>query len=189
MPWQLHSRTAFTTVSWFYVALTPRRQRKQKMKRMKPTMAITFHMRALRVAATSLNQKSDTFIPTECGTFVCYCRSSYCCKLLATQFLGLKVLRLPNAEISDFFLVPGKLEIIKKLDRAGQRNCFPGKNHKRTKQDTTQLTKTVIIQSITLLSSFSFLSFSLGIFSFFLFGKSADRDCINSLSLSKHVAL
>lgn len=65
MPWQLHSCTAFTTVSWFYVALTPRRQRKQKMKRMKPTMAITFHMRALRVAATSLNQKSDTFIPTE----------------------------------------------------------------------------------------------------------------------------
>lgn len=62
---QLHSRTAFTTVSWFYVALTPRRQRKQKMKRMKPTMAITFHMHALHVAATSLNQKSDTFVPTE----------------------------------------------------------------------------------------------------------------------------
>ena len=114
MPWQLHSRTAFTTVSWFYVALTPRRQRKQKMKRMKPTMAITFHMRALRVAATSLNQKSNTFIPTECGTFVCYCRSSYCCKLLATQFLGLKVLRLSNAEISDFLLRPWKIENHKK---------------------------------------------------------------------------
>jgi hypothetical protein len=57
---QLHSRTAFMTVSWFYVALTPRRQRKQKMKKMKPTMAITFHMHALHVVATSLNQKYDT---------------------------------------------------------------------------------------------------------------------------------
>jgi hypothetical protein len=185
MPWQLHSRTAFTTVSWFYVALTPRRQRKQKMKRMKPTMAITFHMRALRVAATSLNQKSDTFIPTECGTFVCYCRSSYCCKLLATQFLGLKVLRLPNAEISDFLLRPWKIgNHKKKLDRAGQRNCFPGKNHKRTKQDTTQLTKTVIIQSITLLSSFSFLSFSLGIFSFFYLENQLTGTAASTLSLS-----
>jgi len=135
-------------------------------------MAITFHMRALHVAATSLNQKSDTFIPTEqhndypteCGTFVCYCCSSYCCKLMATKFLGLKVLRLPNVEIGDFFRVPGKVEIIFKImDRAEQRICFPGKNHKRTKQDTTQLTKSVIIQSVTLLSSFSLLSFSFGI--------------------------
>lgn len=124
MPWQLHSRTAFTTVSWFYVALTPRRQRKQKMKRMKPTMAITFHMRALRVAATSLNQKSDTFIPTECGTFVCYCRSSYCCKLLATQFLGLKVLRLPNAEISDFLLRPWKIGNHKKIGQSRTAQLF-----------------------------------------------------------------
>jgi hypothetical protein len=87
---QPHSRTAFTTVSWFYDALTPRRQRKQKMKRMKPTMAITIHMHALHVVATSLNQRYGTFILSfppnerlisynnECGTIVFYRCCSYC---------------------------------------------------------------------------------------------------------------
>lgn len=45
---------------------------------------------------------------------------------MAKQFPGLKVLQLPNAEISDFARVPGNH---KKLDRAEQRTCFPRKNH------------------------------------------------------------
>ena len=92
---QLHSRTAFTTVSWFYVVLTPRRQRKQKMKRMKPTMAITFHMYVLHVLTTHLNQKyfrhshqKMLFQSTNVGQLFVICCSSL--SVLAAQFLDSK---------------------------------------------------------------------------------------------------
>lgn len=159
---------------------------------MKPTMAITFHMRALHVAATSLNQKSDTFIPTEqhndypteCGTFVCYCCSSYCCKLMATKFLGLKVLRLPNVEISDFFRVPGKVEIIKKNGQSRTAQLFSRQEPQKDKtghNPTDQNGHYTIHHTVELI--FVSFVFIWNFFSF-LFGKSTDRDCINSLSLS-----
>lgn len=161
-------------------------------------MAITFHMRALHVAATSLNQKSDTFIPTEqhndypteCGTFVCYFCSSYCCKLMATKFLGLKVLRLPNVEISDFFRVPGKVKIIfKKWTEPNSAIVFQARTTKGQNRTQPNWPKRSLYNPSHCWAHFRFFRFHWDFF-FFSFWKINWQGLHQlSLSLSKHVAL
>lgn len=69
-------------------------------------------------------------------------------ELLATQFLGLKVLRLPNVQRLATLFVSVKIINLEREPNRIVFTFFPRKNHKRTektvKQATTQLTKTVI---------------------------------------------